>query len=40
MNKKERRLALYSLLSSKVKTNSIIVVDSLEFAEMKTKNMV
>lgn len=40
MNKKERRLALCSILSSKVKTNSLIVLDNLSFNEIKTKNMV
>lgn len=37
MNKKERRLALFSALSSKVRTNSLIVVDSISLSEMKTK---
>lgn len=37
--KKVRRLAMKSALSSKVKTNSIIVVDELSFAEPKTKLM-
>ncbi|MDD2585988.1 MAG: 50S ribosomal protein L4 [Syntrophomonadaceae bacterium] len=37
--KKVRRLAMKSALSSKVKTNSIIVVDELSFAEPKTKTM-
>ncbi len=40
MNKKERRLALFSMLSQKVKTNSILVLDKIEFSEIKTKNMV
>lgn len=40
MNKKERRLALFSLLSSKVKDNKILVLDALNFSEIKTKNMV
>ena len=38
--KKLRKLAMFSALSSKVKENEIIVVDSLEFAEPKTKEMV
>lgn len=40
MNKKERRLALCSLLSSKAKANQIIVVDDIALKEVKTKNMV
>lgn len=40
MNKKERRLALFSLLSSKVKENKLLVVDAINFSEIKTKNMV
>ncbi len=40
MNKKERRLALFSALSSKLRTNSLIVVDSISLAEIKTKSMV
>ena len=40
INKKVRRLAMLSALSSKVKENEIIVVDKLEFAEPKTKEMV
>ncbi|MDD4151058.1 MAG: 50S ribosomal protein L4 [Candidatus Gracilibacteria bacterium] len=40
MNKKERRLALFSALSSKVRTNSLIVVDSISLSEMKTKRAV
>ncbi len=40
MNKKERRLALFSLLSQKVKENKVLVLDSIEFKEVKTKNMV
>lgn len=40
MNKKERRLAVLSLLTTKVKNNSLIVVDKIEFNEIKTKNMV
>ncbi|NLJ72229.1 MAG: 50S ribosomal protein L4 [Syntrophomonadaceae bacterium] len=38
--KKVRRLALKSAYSTKVKENSIIVVDKLEFNEPKTKEMV
>jgi large subunit ribosomal protein L4 len=40
MNKKERRLALLSLLTSKLKDNKIVIIDSINFAEIKTKNMV
>ena len=39
-NKKVRRLAMFSALSSKVKENEIIVVDALDFAEPKTKEMI
>lgn len=40
VNKKEKQLAMKSVLSSKVKTNDLIVVDKLELKEIKTKNMV
>ncbi len=40
INKKVRRLAMLSALSSKVKDSEIIVVDKLEFAEPKTKEMI
>ena len=40
VNKKERRLAIKSLLSSKVVENELLVVDKLTFDEIKTKNMV
>jgi large subunit ribosomal protein L4 len=39
MNKKERRLALFSVLSSKAKNNQIIVVDDVKLKEVKTKLM-
>jgi large subunit ribosomal protein L4 len=39
VNKKERRLALRSVLSSKVLENELVVVDSFPFNEIKTKNM-
>lgn len=39
VNKKERRLAIKSMLSSKVIENEIIVVDAIPFKEIKTKNM-
>ena len=38
--KKVKRLALKSALTSKVKENEIIVIDSLTFAEPKTKEMI
>ena len=40
VNKKVRRLAMFSALSSKVKEGEIIVVDALDFAEPKTKEMI
>ena len=39
MNKKERRAALKSTLTSKVQENKLVVVDSLALAEAKTKEM-
>ena len=39
MNKKERRAALKSVLTSKVQDNKLVVVDSLALAEAKTKEM-
>ena len=40
MNKKERQLAIRSVLSSKVLENQLKVVDKLELSEIKTKSMV
>ena len=40
VNKKERRLAIKSLLSSKVLEKELTVVDKLEISEIKTKTMV
>ena len=40
MPKKMRRQALKSALSSKVKSEQILVLDSLELAQPKTKEMV
>ena len=40
INKKERRLAIKSVLSSKVLENNLVVVDKLQFKEIKTKQMV
>lgn len=37
--KKVRRLAMKSALSSKVNDNELVVVDKIEFAEAKTKNV-
>ena len=39
MNKKEKRAALKSALTSKVEEKKFIVVDELKFDEIKTKNM-
>ena len=38
MNKKERMLALRSALTLKAKENALVVVESLEFGSMKTKD--
>ena len=38
LNKKERRLALKSVLTAKVQENKFIVLDELKFDEIKTKN--
>jgi len=40
LNKKERRLAIKSVLSSKVLENNLVVVDTLSFDEIKTQKMV
>ena len=40
LNKKEKRAALKSVLTDKVKNDSLIVLDKLEFDEIKTKNFV
>jgi len=40
LNKKEKRLAIRSVLSSKVLENELTVVDKLELKEIKTKSMV
>ena len=39
LNKKEKRAALKSALTSKVQDNKLVVVDSLALAEVKTKEM-
>ncbi|MCM1040781.1 MAG: 50S ribosomal protein L4 [Ruminococcus sp.] len=38
INKKEKRAALRSVLTSRVQENKLIVVDELKFDEIKTKN--
>ncbi len=40
LNKKEKRAALKSALTDKLKNESLIVVDELKFDEIKTKNFV
>jgi large subunit ribosomal protein L4 len=40
MNRKEKRAALKSVLTSKLQENNLIVVDSIAFDDIKTKNMV
>ena len=40
LNKKEKRLAIRSVLSSKVLEKELTVVDKLELKEIKTKSMV
>ena len=40
VNKKEKRLAIKSILSSKVLEKELTVVDSIELKEIKTKSMV
>ena len=40
VNRKERRLAVKSVLSSKVLENNLVVVDKMDLKEIKTKNMV
>ncbi len=40
VNKKERRLAIRSVLSSKVLENELTVVEKLELKEIKTKTMI
>ena len=39
MNKKEKRIALKSVLTSRVQENKLIVLDELKFDGIKTKNM-
>ena len=40
INKKEKRLAIKSVLSSKVLENQLVVIDELPFKDIKTKQMV
>ena len=40
LNKKVRRVAMFSALSSKVSENELIVIDKIEASEYKTKTMV
>ncbi len=40
VNKKEKRLAIKSILSSKVAESELLVVDKIPFQEIKTKQMV
>ena len=40
LNKKEKRAALKSALTSRVQENKLIVIDELKFNEIKTKNFV
>lgn len=40
MNKKERRKALFCVLSSKLLNKNLFIVDKINFAEIKTKNMI
>lgn len=39
MNKKERRKALFCVLSSKLRENRLIILDDIKFQEIKTKKM-
>ena len=39
MNKKEKRLALKSALTSRLQENKLVVLDELTFSEIRTKNM-
>jgi large subunit ribosomal protein L4 len=39
MNKKERRKALFCVLSSKLRDNKLIIVDDIKLQEIKTKKM-
>lgn len=40
MNKKERRKALFTVLSSKLSNKELLIVDKIELASIKTKDMV
>lgn len=40
MNKKERRKALFCVLSTKLRNKELILVDKIDFKDIKTKNMI
>jgi large subunit ribosomal protein L4 len=40
MNRREKKAALKSVLTSKLQENNLIVVDKIAFDDIKTKNMV
>lgn len=40
MNRKERRKALFTVLSSKLANNDLVIVDKIDFSDIKTKNMI
>lgn len=40
LNKKERRLALHSVLTNKLENDEMLVLEDLQFDTLKTKNMV
>ncbi|HAO14729.1 MAG TPA: 50S ribosomal protein L4 [Tenacibaculum sp.] len=40
MNKKERRKALFCVLSSKLKNKDLVIIDDIKLKEIKTKQMV
>ena len=39
LNKKERRIALKSALTSRVQADKFVVIDEFKFDEIKTKNV-
>jgi large subunit ribosomal protein L4 len=39
MNKKERHLALYSIISSKLRNNEILVIDTIQLKAIRTQDM-
>jgi len=40
MNKKERRKALFCVLSNKFKNKELIIIDDIKLKEIKTKSMI